>query len=49
MIENIEVRKYNGKEVIVACKVKHTSGVSIFYFTYGKGTKNKLNFNFILN
>lgn len=48
-MKDVVVRKYEGKDVIVACAVRHSSGVSIFYFAHNKGTKNKMNFNFVLN
>lgn len=43
------VRRFNDKEVVVGCTYKHSSGVSVFYFVYGKGTKNKMSFNFVVN
>jgi len=48
-MKDIVVRKFEGRKVVVGCRVRHSSGVNIFYFTHNKGAKNKMNFNFILN
>lgn len=48
-MKDIIVRNCEGKSVVVALRIRHTSGVSIFYFSHNRGTKNKMSFNFILN
>ena len=48
-MKNIYTTNRDGKDVIIGCDVKHSSGVTIFYFKCKKQNNNKLRFNFILN
>jgi hypothetical protein len=49
-MKDVVVRKYGDRDVIVGCAIKHSSGVSIFYFVHNKKViNNKMSFNFILN
>lgn len=48
-MKNIYTENIDGKDVIIGCNVKHSSGVTMFYFKCKSPNNNKLRFNFILN